>query len=108
MFTEKDISDLSTDFSGRTQANGKIHLGMCRTKRMRVLIHWVQDFYCISRDPNIVDMNEVMFIKHLDTALYMAYIRNKIIELSNTKDKEYSPGPLDRINNELILAKGFT
>ena len=44
MFTEKDISDLSTDFSGRTKSNGKIHYGMKRTKRMKALLHWVQVF----------------------------------------------------------------
>ena len=63
MFTEKCISDLSTDFSGMTQANGMIHFGMRRTKRTKERIHWVQDFYRISGDPTIVDMNEVMFIE---------------------------------------------
>ena len=62
MFTETDISDLSTDFSGRTQANRKIHFGMCRTKRLKALLHWVQDFYCISGDPTIFDLNKIIFI----------------------------------------------
>ena len=33
MLTEKDISNLSADFSGRNQAIGEIHFGMRITKR---------------------------------------------------------------------------
>ena len=33
MITVKDISGLSTDFGGSTEANGKIKFCMCRTKR---------------------------------------------------------------------------
>ena len=69
MFTGKDISDLSTNFSGRSQANGKINFGMRITKRTKSLLHQVQDFYCISGDSTIFDTNKVMFIQQLDTAL---------------------------------------
>ena len=69
MFTEEDISDFSTEFVRRTQANGKIQFRMHRTKRMKLLLHCVQDFYLISGDPTIVNMNEVMFIRQLYTAL---------------------------------------
>ena len=95
MFREKDSSDLSTEFSGRTQDNGKIQFGMRRTKRTKALLHWVKDFYHISGDPTIVEINEVMFIEHLETAQYRVDIRKKIIEQYNTKAKEASPGPLD-------------
>ena len=57
MFTEKNIPDVSTDFGGMTQANGKINFGISKTKRMKVLLHWVQFFYRISGDPIIVDLN---------------------------------------------------
>ena len=69
MFTEKDISDLSPVFAGRTHENGKMNFGMHITKRMKELLNWMQDFYRISGDPTIVDTNKVMFIKQLDTAL---------------------------------------
>ena len=39
MFTEKHISDLSTDFAGRAQDNGKTNFGTCRTKRTKSLLH---------------------------------------------------------------------
>ena len=47
MFKEKYISDLSTDFSGRTWYNGETHFGMRRTKIMKALLHWVQDVFRI-------------------------------------------------------------
>ena len=47
MSTEKYISDLSTDFSGGNQANGKINFGIRRTKSMKGLPHWVQYLYPI-------------------------------------------------------------
>ena len=51
-------------------------------------------FYCISVDPTIIEMHEVMFIGQLVTVLYRADIRKKIIDQSNTKAKETSPCPL--------------
>ena len=98
MFKEKYVSDLSTGFSGRTQDIGKIHFEMRRTKRMKGLLHWVQDFYWISVDPTIVELNEVMFIKHTDTAFYRVVIGKKLFYQSNTKAKEASPGPLESEN----------
>eukprot|EP00957_Ditylum_brightwellii_P185523 14124955-Ditylum_brightwellii.AAC.1 len=44
IYTEKDISDMATDFAGMTVANGRIHFGMKRTKRLKAFSHWVQDF----------------------------------------------------------------
>jgi hypothetical protein len=44
IYTEKDISDMATDFAGRTAANGRIHFGMRRTKRLKAFAHWIQDF----------------------------------------------------------------
>ena len=98
MFIEKYIYDLSSDIARRTQANGKIHFGMRRTKRMKALLHWVQYFYRISEYPTVFEMNEVMFIIQFETALYRADIRKKIIHQSNTKDQEASTGPLESEN----------
>ena len=39
MFTEKDTSDLSTDFYRRTHANVNVHFGTCRTTQMKELLH---------------------------------------------------------------------
>ena len=84
MFTEKDISELSIEFSGRTKANGNIHFGMHRTEMMKALLHLVQYFYQITGNPTIIDMNKVMFIQQLYTALYRTETRKKLIYQSNT------------------------
>ena len=43
-------------------------------------------------------MNGDMFIKQLDTALYMIEIRKKLIDQSSKKDKEDFPGSLESEN----------
>ena len=95
MFTGKDIPDLSTGSSGNNQADGKIHFGVLITKRMKAILHWVQDFYCISGETTIIETNGAMFIEQLDTTLYRAYIPKKLIDQSDTKAKEASMGPLE-------------
>ena len=67
MSTEKDISDLSTHFDGKTQANGKINFGICINKRIKEILHWVQYFYRVSGDNTVIDLNEVILIQQLDT-----------------------------------------
>ena len=86
---------LRNNFSGRTQANGKIHFRFSRTKWMKALLRWVQDFHRISGNLTIVEINEVMFIEQLDTTLYKENIRKNLIDQSNTKATEDSPGPLE-------------
>ena len=71
---------------------------MRRNKSIKVLLQWVQYFYRISLDPTIVDLNKVIFIQQLDTALYRAYIKKKLVDQSNTKAKETSLGPLESEN----------
>eukprot|EP00957_Ditylum_brightwellii_P003272 248588-Ditylum_brightwellii.AAC.1 len=40
-YTEKDITDMATDFAGRTAANGCINFGMRRIRRLKLFAHWV-------------------------------------------------------------------
>ena len=95
VFSEEHISNLSTDFHGRTQANGKIKFGTGRTERTIALLHWVQYLYRISGDPTMFDLNKVLFIQQFNTAIYSSEIRNKLIVQSNTNDKVASLGPLE-------------
>ena len=67
---------------------------------MKALLHWVQYFYRISGDPTIFDINEVMFINRLDTALCRADIRKKLIVQSNTNSKDTFMGPLESENKQ--------
>ena len=67
---------------------------MRRTKSMKEVLHWVHYFYCISGDPTIIDLNEVMFIHQLDTALHGAEIKRNLVDQSKKKAKESSTSPL--------------
>ena len=42
--TEKYITELSESFSRRTVQNDRINFGIRRTKRLKHMVHWVQDF----------------------------------------------------------------
>ena len=45
---EKDITELSEAFSSRTTTNRKINFDVRRTKKMKWLVHWAQNFLRIS------------------------------------------------------------
>ena len=45
VFTEKDINNMPSGFALRTQADGRILFGMRRTKLLKALIHWNEDFF---------------------------------------------------------------
>ena len=42
--TKKDISDLEYSYSKRTAADGRLISGLQKTKRLKSMIHWVQEF----------------------------------------------------------------
>ena len=51
---EKDIRDMADSFQKRTIAN-RINFGMRRTKWLKAMMRWVQDFYRCSKQPTIDD-----------------------------------------------------
>ena len=93
--TEKDISTMSSDFSSRTVANGKITFGTRRSKQLKALVHWVHDFYRVSGNPTIVGLSTGVFRLQLDRALARAEIRKSMILQSKTSATAATPGPLE-------------
>ena len=77
VWTEKDITAMASDFSfsSRTAANGRINFGTMRTKRLKALIHWIQDIYRVSCVTLIVGLSEISFKAELETALTRNEIR---------------------------------
>ena len=59
--TEKDITELSESFARRTAQNDRINFGIRRTKRLKHMMHWVQDFYRVSSTPSMAGLNENTF-----------------------------------------------
>ena len=91
---EKDITELSESFSRRTATNGRIDFGIRRTKRLKFMMHWVQDFYRVSSIPSTAGLNRASFIVALTIAGQRADVRKQLKDQSDEKAKVASPGPL--------------
>ena len=94
VLTEKDVTQLATDFASRTAANGRMSIGARRSKRLKALLHWVQDFYRVSEEPSIVGLTKSTFLADLDAALSRAEVRQTLKSNSDTSSKVADPGPL--------------
>lgn len=93
VLTEKDVTTMSSDFGGR-QARERIHFGTRRTKSIKGLVHWVQDFYRVSELPSIVGLNEITFKQQLERALARADIRSSLKNQASTAADAATPGAL--------------
>ena len=69
---------MDSNFSSRTQANGRMNFGTRRIKYIKAFTHWVQDFYRISGLPSIVGLSEVAFKPQLDRASTRSDIRKSM------------------------------
>ena len=90
--TATDINNLAKDFSKR-DGNNKLVFGMRRTKRLKQLIHWVQDFERCSETPTTEELGAEDFLEALDRAATRAKIREDA-ELSSELIKAANPGKL--------------
>ena len=92
--TDKDIAELSDSFSRRTANNRRIVFGIHQTKKLRFLLHWVQNVYRVLSVPSIATLDEVTFTAALNRAGARADVRALISTQSEHRQKEASPGPL--------------
>ena len=95
MLREKDIIAMATEWAGRTQQNGRITFGVRRTKLLKGLMHWVQDFYRVSGVPHVNNLDRNKFILQLQRALAREDIRSNMREQTKIAANASSPGPLD-------------
>ena len=91
---EKDITELSDSFSRRTATNGRIDFGIRRTKRLKFMMHWVQDFYRVSTTPSTDGLDQVKFLAAITIAGQRSDVRKQLKDQSDEKAKVASPGPL--------------
>jgi hypothetical protein len=94
MLSETDITSMTTDWSSRNPVNQRISFGTRRTKLMKALTHWMQDFYRISLVPTISGDNEATFKSQLLRALARADIRKNFKDNTSTAADAADPGPL--------------
>ena len=71
MMTPKDITAMQRDFGNRA-AGARINFGVRRTKKLTSMLHFVHDFYRVSKNPTIVGLNNATFSTALESALSSA------------------------------------
>ena len=86
-------------------SQGRLHFGVCRTKYLQTLVHWVQDFYRVSKVPIIVGLSQTLFRANLERALAREEIRKSLRELTKTATDEASPGPLEKEKTVEIVGR---
>ena len=87
-----DISDLAKSFAKR-DPNERIVFGLKRTKRLKNLVLWVQDFYrCGEDNPTIEDLDEASFLAALTTTSERYDVRQSLIDQADSSGREASPG----------------
>ena len=89
-----DVDTMAKDYVNRTLILGKLNFGIRRIKKLKVLLHWAQDFFCISERPSMEGMTVEDFLMQLDRALERTKVRKQYRDDSDKKVKEASPGPL--------------
>ena len=78
VLNDKDVRTMASDFAGQTQNNGHINLRTRRTKYIKAVIHWTQDFYRVSRAPSITGLTKSTFRTALNIALRRDEIRYNV------------------------------
>ena len=93
--THKDIKDMRDGFSARTQAEGRMHFGMTRTKRLQNLVDYVLDMERSNTDIDLtIYPNGPAFIQELDRSHARALIRKSDEDTMEARAKEAAPGKL--------------
>ena len=92
--TKKDISDLEYSYSKRTATDGRMIFVLQKTKRLKLMIHWVQDFTILNETPNIDDLYEASFRAALGVAAQRSTIWKQEVEDASSVSSESSPGKL--------------
>ena len=75
--TEKDISDLEKSYLKRTAADSRLIFGLQKTKHLKSMVHWVQEFARVSETPNIDDLDEASFMASLGVSAQRFVIRKQ-------------------------------
>ena len=73
--TEKDTITVDSGFENRKQGNGRFRFGTRRTKSLKALVHWVQNLYSTSEEPNIKGLNQIAFLSQLEISLARNEVR---------------------------------
>ena len=92
--TERDISYLEKSYAKRPGKTGGIFFVLQRTKKIKSLMHWVQDFTRVDEVPTFKDMDKESFTRAIAVAAQRALIREKESKDASAVSAEASPGKL--------------
>ena len=91
---EKEVLELSTSFSRRTVANGKIDFGIRQTKKLIHFLHWVQDAARTLYTATTNGYVQANLLCALTESEERADVRQQLRLRSDVRAKEASPVPL--------------
>ena len=102
---EKHMQSLADGFSRRTVSDGRLIVGVSRTKRLTKLIQWVSDFKIVGENINIAGLNKASFREAILFATGRAANRQSQKAAEKSSDNS-TPGNLkdDRKWNTWITA----
>ena len=95
-----DISDLAKGFAKR-EPEDQLIFGLKRTKRMKNLVLWVQDFYRCDEDPTIEGLDEATFLAALTKTSERYDVRQSLIDQADTSGREALESSRMRRNGHL-------
>ena len=85
---ENDIESLVSSYASRRIAADRINLGLAIQRRLKGLMHYVQDCYRVDRDPNHLEVD----IPVVEAALQRSIIRKSFCSQRETNAKAADPG----------------
>jgi hypothetical protein len=94
-FTEKEISSVQKEMAENRTAVLRITFGLARTKFLKSMIHWAQDFNRVNATPSLDGLDRESFLAALIVAEQRARIRAQMTAICETRAKDASPGTLE-------------
>jgi hypothetical protein len=94
MLTTEGIDAMAKSFASRTQNNGRMIFSTNKTKALKAMTYWVQDFFRISKKPTIANENEMTFKAQIRRAETRAKIRKTLRD--SDIPSAANPGPLSK------------
>ena len=92
--TEGDISDLKKSYTKRPGKIGGVFFGLQHTKKIKSLMHWVQDFTRVDEVTTFKDLDKDSFTRAMSVASQRYLIRGKESKDASAVSAEASPGKL--------------
>ena len=92
--TEQDISDLEKLYAKRPGKTGGIFFGIQRTKEIKSLMHWVQEFTRVDKVPTVKGLYKESFMRAIAVSSQRALIWDKELKNAIAVSAEVSPSKL--------------